>query len=99
MGRFKDEMVRTADKDRQCQKDGCVVQRLEGAKFCAAHGGVHAHDRYRKAQRRLYDIDRYNKQISEYTEHDQANTFREEIAVLRMLLQKTLEACKSDADL
>lgn len=94
MGRFKDEMVRTTDPDQKCAH--CDVKKLTGSDYCAAHGGWRAHDKHKRTVARLY---RTQHDVASFADHQQANTFREEIGVLRLLLQKTLDNCQDDHDL
>lgn len=99
------DIVRVAadDPDRCQQVMGtgqCNNRKAEGSTlpYCPAHIGAHGKN-LEKASIRLYHINKWKQRLDQLTDHDQVKTLTEEIGVLRLLLENTLNLCKEEMDL
>lgn len=103
MGKYKDLIRRAKNPEEQCQTETrrgqCLNAMMPDSRYCPVHGGNRAYSAARKQRFRMYQVERYQKRIEDMQEHEGANSFREEIAVLRMMLATRLESCKDDHDL
>ena len=45
----------------------------------------------------MYQLGQYERRVNEFAEHDQALGLRQELGILRMMLEKLLERCAKDA--
>jgi hypothetical protein len=103
MAKYKEFFRRATSAEEQCQtqttRGQCTNAMMPGSEYCPAHGGNRGYTAMRKENRRLYEIGRYQDKISRMADHEGANSFREEIAVLRMMLETRLQGCQDDHDL
>lgn len=103
MGKYSDYIMRAQSEEERCQsvtaRGQCQLKKMPDSEFCPCHGGNRAFVAARKQRRRLYDVERYKKKIATMQDHEGANSFREEIAVLRMMLETRLNQCQDDHDL
>jgi len=88
---------------RRCQgvqKDGqCKYAAMEGSNFCPRHGGNKAIEAAEKESLRQYRVAKWQQRIGEFADDDKVKGLREEIGVLRLLLEETLNMCKDSTDL
>jgi len=81
----------------------CTNLALEGAGNCAAHGGAKQLAVQRQTSLTNYNLDRWNARIQEAVKSklggDGVKGLRDEIAILRMLLESRLNHVKDDFDL
>lgn len=100
MGKYREFMKRADDSKNQCQastaRGQCENAKMPGSDYCPAHGGNRGYNSMRNERRRLYDVERYKKKIAKLTDHEDANSFREEIGVMRMMLETRLNQCTDD---
>lgn len=103
MGKYSDMIRRAKEGEKNCKattaRGECPNVPMPDSQYCPVHGGNRAYTAARKQRKRLYEVERYKKKISDMTEHESANSFREEIAVLRMMLETQLKQCQDDHDL
>lgn len=102
MGRYSDQMERAGEHDPdRCEAnatsgDRCQNRALPGSKYCPAHGGRHGNARLTRARQALYDLEVFKEQIEDFQNHEQSNSFRTEIALLRLMLDKKLKQVDGD---
>lgn len=97
MERVKDP----ADPDRckGASVDGQCENRAEhGSEYCLAHGGKSTALAESKRSYLLVDVQR-RVRLAQLAEHDEIKSLREEIALARLLVEKRLNACKTDDEL
>lgn len=98
------KFVRCApDAPNRCQGSythgQCPYTAVDGSKYCPMHGG-HAALKAAEAQRkRLYNLAKWQDRIGEHADHPQAKSLREEIGILRILLEGVMGMCKDQNDL
>jgi hypothetical protein len=87
------------DDPHRCQTvhadQQCPFRAVEGSKYCTRHGGNVGE---KKRDMQLYMAALYKDRIGEHIEHPKVKTLREEIAILRITLDYTLEHCKNAKD-
>lgn len=74
----------------------CCENALEGSKFCATH------DRnFQKTIKRQYMLTKakYRQRYSEFAESPEIRTLRDEIAVLRMVMEERLNMIQNESDM
>lgn len=90
------------DDPERCQANGgygqCPYKRLEGATNCIRHGGASQVNANQKKVMSQYHLLRWQGRVDEFANHDRVKTLRDEVGVLRMLLENTVRLCKSHTD-
>ncbi len=76
----------------------CNIQAVPGQKFCKLHFGIGNKIAEQTAVRN-YRINKYQHRINEFADSDSVKNLHEEIGVLRLLLETTMNKCQSDTDL
>lgn len=91
------------DNPNRCQgmaaKSQCPYLAAPGSNFCAMHGGHAAIKSAEAARKRVYNLSKWQGRIAEHANHEQAKSLREEIGILRILLEAIMEMCKDQNDL
>jgi hypothetical protein len=90
------------DDPRRCQsvaKHGqCIYQAVEGLPNCPMHAGQ-AQDRIKKDAVRNYQFQKYRDRINSKADSSVIKSLREEIGILRMILEEVINKCEDDTDL
>lgn len=90
------------DDPRRCQAVGaagqCHLAAIEGQKCCPAHGGVAHKAKSDVKQANMYRIAKYQKRLEEFAEHDKIKSLRDEIGLLRILIEERWNQCKVPLD-
>lgn len=76
----------------------CPNKAAEGCDFCYIHG----HQQIRKIEKDktdLYRLDQYRSRLRELENNNKAKTLTEEVAILRMILDATINKCTTTTDL
>lgn len=85
---------------RRCQANGtqgqCPCISVPGKTFCKMHGGAAGID---EAGARNYRLTRYKAEVQRMTESSQIKSLREELGILRLIMETHLNQCQSDTDL
>lgn len=76
----------------------CNIQAVPGQKFCRMHFGIGNKIAEQKATRN-YLLNRYQHRVNDFADNDQIKSLREEIGILRMLLEQTINKCQNDTEL
>lgn len=97
------ERVEDGDPNR-CQavkpsRGQCNNKAVDGSRYCLAHGGNKAIEANRKTGLRNLLLTRYRAAVERLVDSDHLVSLRDEIGVLRLLLQTKLELCQSETDL
>jgi hypothetical protein len=81
-------------KNGQCQWKAC-----EGSNYCEAHGGNKAIEAKEKEAIKNYQLSKWQARIDKKKAAPDLKNLRDEIAILRMMLEERLNACNSGTDL
>ena len=97
------ERVKEPDDPRRCQASTgngqCLNVAMVNSKNCAAHGGNFDQIRARKAETRIYNLNKYRQRLTDHADNDNIKSLREEIGILRILIEEKINRCKDDFDL
>jgi hypothetical protein len=63
------------------------------------HGANHAMKKKEEASKRLYRLAKWQGRINEIADHEGVKSLREEIGILRMMLEETMGRCQDQTDL
>lgn len=81
------------------QKDQCPYMAVEGGSYCLRHGGATQRESNRQEAIRNYRLAKWQERVGQFADNDQVKSLREEIGVLRMLLEETVVRCAESTDL
>jgi hypothetical protein len=91
------------DDPRRCQgitaRGQCEFAAAENATYCGLHGANKQQEAKEKEEVRNLMLSRYKQQIKRLGSSEHIMSLRDEIGVLRMMLEQILNSCRGDADL
>ncbi len=77
----------------------CINLSVEGTDKCNLHHGPLAAWNAKKEVKRQYNITKWQGRIEGFSDHEGVKTLRDEIGILRLLMETTLNLCKDEHDL
>lgn len=77
----------------------CQNQKTEHSAYCPVHGGNKAEDRVAAESIRNFRLTKWQARIQNYADSPVVKSLREEIGILRMILEETLQKCENESDL
>ena len=77
----------------------CRNQALEGSSYCAAHGGNKAVQSAEKASLNNYRLNKFNVRLQQLSTSPGIKSLRDEIAILRIMMEERLNMCNGAVDL
>jgi len=89
----------TKDDPLCCQYDNCTWEVVKGQTHCAKHGGCVELKNAEKSKVRTYTLTKFRAQMTHFLDDDNIKGLREEIGILRIVLQERLNMCESSVDL
>jgi len=99
-------MWEKVDKDdpRRCQgvkplEGQCSNKAVEGSNFCPAHGGNKGAEALVKKELRNYRLAQFRSRLVELGDNENIINLRDEIAILRYLIEEKMNMCKNSHDL
>lgn len=91
-----------ADDPNRCQSTGktgqCPYLAMEGFPYCARHGGRMPSTR-EKQEVKQYRLQIWQQRLDEFTESDKVKSLRDEIGILRIIMENILNQCMDSGDL
>lgn len=106
MKQFEAKWERVTDEDdpRRCQHiiptaGQCMLIAVEGSPYCPAHGGNKAFEANKKKELRNYRLGKFHQRVQELGSSDAIIDLRDEIGILRMLIEEKINRCKDKGDL
>ena len=99
------KIIKVAEDDpRRCQctttqYGQCMNKAVTDSNFCICHGGVHAIKKRNNAAMRNYVLTKFQARIERHKEAPDIKSLRDEVAILRMLMEERLNHCADDLDL
>lgn len=92
-----------ADDPRRCQgiyRNGqCPYKAVEGGTNCPMHAGPSQATAKSEQNKRIYRLSKWQNRVGELADHEQVKGLREEIGVLRVLLEETMSLCHDSTTL
>ncbi len=100
----KFERVENPADPSRCQSGSgshgqCLYKALPGSQYCARHGGNAAQQSTQKKVIRKYQLAQWQDRKNEFADHDDIKSLREEIGILRMVMENMLTQCHSPRDM
>jgi hypothetical protein len=98
---FGDEFKRVTDEadPNRCQgmtaHGQCLIIAVPGGKYCKMHGGQESNQLAQKSIRN-YRLLKFQARVNDFADNEQAKSLREEIGILRMVLEETLLRCEDE---
>lgn len=77
----------------------CRNQAVEGGVKCLAHGGHKELESQRAVSLRIFRLGQWQARADEFNSHPNIKSLREEVGILRILLEERFAHCKSSTDL
>jgi hypothetical protein len=97
------ERITDPGDPERCQgmvKDNqCVLKKVEGSKFCAAHGGNKALASAKVESVSRFRLTKWQAQVERFRSDSDLKSLRDEIGILRVLLEERLNHCQTNLDL
>ncbi len=92
------------DSPNRCQhiiptQGQCKLEACEGSKYCPAHGGNKGFQAQEKKKLRNYQLNKFRVRISELGNTSEILSLKDEIGILRFLIEEKINRCTSDHDL
>lgn len=100
MGQAEDYIRVEKDDPNRCQSNGaagsqCQMRATPGSLYCRLHGGVAQNHRIN----RNYRLTKFQARIEEFADNDKVKSLREEIGILRVMMEEIINRCNSSTDL
>ncbi len=76
----------------------CNYGVLEGLQYCSMHAGRAQND-IKQQKLRNYRLQQYRERINDKADNDNIKSLREEIGILRLIMEETINRCSSDTEL
>lgn len=93
----------SSDDPNRCQAAGKIGQcsnlRIEGSKYCMMHGGAIVAGREKKEAVRNYQLGKWQARVEKHADSEIVKSLREEIGILRIMLETRFEQCEDAQDL
>lgn len=77
----------------------CPYKHVPNSLYCPMHGGNRAVQKQEKDNIRNYQIAKYQARLDQFAENPKVKSLREEIALLRMILETTVNKCNDPDDI
>lgn len=104
MAKYEIERAPFPEHPNRCQAiagdgDQCMNLALPGASNCAVHGGNAMIQSAEKQSHRNYNLTKYKARVDRFVDNPGIKSLREEIGIVRLILEETLNRCQDDQDL
>lgn len=76
----------------------CNIKAIEGRNYCRVHFGFGAKNEENQKARN-FRLNIYQRRVNDFADNDQVKSLREEIGILRMLLEEVVNKCNNATDL
>lgn len=98
------ERVKDQDDPQRCHgivggRSQCINKACTGSNFCPAHGGNRAAQAKERQELKNYRLNKFHQRIAELGSSDEIISLRDEIGILRLLVEEKLNQCNSQTDL
>lgn len=77
----------------------CLFKRVQPSKFCPRHGGNHALVAQTREKVRNYHLTKWRARVNEFADNPEVKSLREEIGIIRMMIEAIVEKCEDTNDL
>ena len=91
------------DSPDRCQsitpQGQCTLKKVEHSDYCPAHGGNSVFQANERKELRNYRLNQFKNRVSELASSDSILSLREDIGILRMLIESKINQCNNQTDL
>ena len=87
------------DHPECCESQGCIIKRLPGSRFCAAHGGNKGAESTAKKMLKNYRLTKFAAEVQEKQGSSDIKSLTGEIGMLRQIIQEQWNSCDDANDL
>jgi len=77
----------------------CPFLKIEGSNYCIRHGGHNVAVAAKKAATRNYQLTRWKTRVHDLADNDSIKSLREEVGILRMVMETMLNHCEDATDI
>jgi len=77
----------------------CRYLKAEGTNYCPMHGSNSGRIARNEAVTRNYRLQRWKQRIDDFADNDQIKSLREEVGILRMVMEEMLNKCTDTTEL
>jgi hypothetical protein len=95
--------VKTDHPRERCEatvKSGqCPYKKARSTNHCEMHGANSGENARKTEIQRNYRLQRWQNRISEFADNDNIKSLREEVGILRMVLEEMLNQCETSLDI
>lgn len=100
---FKYERIEYDGDPRRCQSrhprlGQCIYVKIEGSDHCPLHAR-RGHLEIKKQEEYNYNLTKYKARVQQFADNPRVKSLREEIGVLRLVLETTVNRCTNDNQL
>jgi hypothetical protein len=96
-------MERAGPDDVQCEHVNshgqCQLKAVDGGNRCRAHGGNKQENSIKAKELRNYRLARFQQRMGEMGHSDYLMNLKDEVGVMRYILEQKLNACQDEQDL
>ena len=101
---FEIKRIDSDDDPERCQvtiatSGQCRNKAVPGSTYCAVHGGNKAAEAQAKQKVRGYLVGKWRQKLDHHADNDNIKDLREDIGVMRMLVENILNLCSTENDL
>lgn len=98
--RHNDSIHHPSERCEATVKTGqCPYNKINNTNFCPMHGSNSTSIKANGEVRRNYRLGRWKQRVGELADHDSIKSLREEIGILRMVMEELLNKCEDATDL
>lgn len=76
----------------------CLFKRVKGSNFCPRHGGGAALAKAKKEETRNYHLGKWSMRVNQFADNPEIKSLREEIGIVRMMIETVVGKCKDEND-
>lgn len=91
------------DDPNRCQSGGkqgqCPYLAVANSTYCARHTGHQQQKSENEKQKNMYRLAKWQARVAEFAADDNVKSLREEIGIVRMLMEETVVRCNDSNDL
>src|SRR4051812_24949381 len=91
------------DDPSRCQSIGghgqCPYKAMESSIFCPMHSGSSQQRALETANQKMYRLAKWRDRMAQFADDDKIKSLREEIGILRIVMEETVNMCQNSNDL
>jgi len=89
----------TAQRHNGAGGGQCFYKAIAPGKYCQRHGGHLTAAKNKQEKVRNYNLTKWRIRVNQFADNPEIKSLREEIGIIRMMIETVLEMCKDESDL